>query len=139
LSKYKEEKINIFVDGASKGNPGPAGVGIVIKAAGGKSLRNISKYIGKTTNNVAEYTALNFALTEALISNFKNVSIKSDSELLVKQLNGKYKVKSNNIKNLYLQAEHLMRGFNQVKIDYIRRAENKQADKLANQAITQRK
>ena len=139
LTVTKNKEINFFIDGASQGNPGHSGIGIVVVDIRGKFIKEISEYIGEVTNNVAEYTALNFALAEALILKSKNISIKSDSELLVKQLNGEYKVKSNNIKSLYLQAKHLIKGFNNVKIDYIQRTKNKEADKLAKLAIRKRK
>ena len=139
LTVTKNKEINFFIDGASQGNPGHSGIGIVVVDIRGKFIKEISEYIGEVTNNVAEYTALNFALAEALILKSKNISIKSDSELLVKQLNGEYKVKSNNIESLYLQAKHLIKGFNNVKIDYIQRTKNKEADKLAKLAIRKRK
>lgn len=139
MTVTKSKEIIFFIDGASQGNPGHSGIGIVAVDTCGKRIKEISEYIGEVTNNVAEYTALNFALAEALILNFKNISIKSDSELLVKQLNGEYKVKSNNIKSLYLQAKHLIKGFNSVKVSYIQRTKNKEADRLASLAIRKRK
>ena len=139
MTVTKSKEIIFFIDGASQGNPGHSGIGIVAVDTRGKFIKEISEYIGEATNNVAEYTALNFALAEALILNSKNISIKSDSELLVKQLNGEYKVKSNNIKSLYLQAKHLIEGFNNVKVSYIQRTKNKEADRLAKLAIRKRK
>jgi len=138
LSDIKNKKGTLFIDGASRGNPGDAGIGVLIYDINHRCVEKISQYIGKATNNVAEYTALTTALIEALILGFREIEIKSDSELLVRQLRGRYKVKSNNIKILYLLAKHLIRGYKKVEIDYIRREQNKQADRLANEAINNR-
>ncbi len=127
----------IYIDGASKGNPGPAGIGIVIYKDG-RPITNIYKYIGETTNNVAEYTALIYSLQEALILGIKDVLIKSDSELLVNQLNGSYKVRNLNLRFLYEQFVHLKRGFKDLEIKHISRKENLRADKLANKAVDSR-
>lgn len=131
----KEKTFNIFIDGASKNNPGPAGIGVVILDETGKCLKKIYKYIGKASNNAAEYTALLFALEEALILKLKDISIKSDSQLLVRQLNGEYKVKSDNIKPLYLLARHMIAVFDKIEIVYIERQKNKEADRLASLAV----
>ena len=138
MSDIKNKKGTLFIDGASRGNPGDAGIGVLIYDINHRCVEKISQYIGKATNNVAEYTALTTALIEALILGFREIEIKSDSELLVRQLRGRYKVKSNNIKILYLLAKHLIRGYKKVEIDYIRREQNKQADRLANEAINNR-
>jgi len=138
LSDIKNKKGTLFIDGASRGNPGDAGIGVLIYDINHRCVEKISQYIGKATNNVAEYTALTTALIEALILGFREIEIKSDSELLVRQLRGRYKVKSNNIKILYLLAKHLIRGYKKVEIDYIRREQNKEADRLANEAIKNR-
>lgn len=135
---YQEKEVNFFIDGASRGNPGPAGIGIIIYDNTGKCIRKIYKYIGKVTNNIAEYTALNFALQEALISNFRNISIKTDSQLLARQLKGDYKVKSDNIKPLYLLAKNLIETIDKVEIIHINRTQNKDADKLASLAVKER-
>jgi len=126
--------LKIFIDGASKGNPGRSGVGIVIYKDS-KLLKNISSYIGLTTNNVAEYTALLYALEEALLLKAKNLVINTDSQLLARQLNKVYKVKHANIINLYNRAIHLLTGFEKVLINHIPREKNTQADKLATEAI----
>ncbi len=127
-------KLTVYIDGASKGNPGPSAIGVVI-CRGSDTIKNISNYIGNSTNNVAEYTALIYALQEALKLKAENLEINSDSQLLCRQLNRVYKVKNNNILGLYNQALHLIEGFKQVKIQNIPREENRGADKLANQAI----
>lgn len=128
------KKLEIYIDGASKGNPGPSGIGAVV-CGNGETIKNISSYIGHSTNNVAEYTALIYALQEALKLKAEILEIKSDSQLLTRQLNRVYKVKNENILGLYNQARHLMEGFKQVFIINIPREENRGADKLANQAV----
>lgn len=126
--------LEIFIDGASKGNPGHSGVGIVIYREGLR-IKNISNYIGIATNNVAEYTALIYALEEAFLLKAKNLKINTDSQLLARQLNKVYKVKHAGIINLYNRAVHLLTGFEKVCIKYIPREENSLADKLATQAV----
>jgi ribonuclease HI len=126
--------LEIHIDGASKGNPGHSGVGVVISSQG-RTIKNISRYIGQATNNVAEYTALIYALEEALILKADKLKINSDSQLLCRQLNKDYKVKHINIVPLYRQALHLMESFKEIQINNIPREENKGADKLANLAI----
>ena len=138
MSSIRDKRGILFIDGASYGNPGDAGIGVLVYDINHRCVEKVSQYIGKATNNVAEYTALTTALIEALILGFREIEVKSDSELLVRQLRGRYKVKSNNIKILYLLARHLIRGYKKVEIDYIRREQNKQADRLANEAINNR-
>ena len=126
------DELTIYVDGASAGNPGKAGIGVVFFCEG-KKIKEYSQYIGVTTNNVAEYMAVVFAMQEALIVNVRNITILSDSELVVNQINGVYKVKDNNLFRLYKQVEHLKNGFKKFSITHIKRAGNKEADKLAKQ------
>ncbi len=130
-------RFEIHIDGASKGNPGPAGVGAII-CQGGCVLKNISEHIGNTTNNVAEYTALIYALQEALILKGESLDIRTDSELLYRQIRKEYKVKNSNIAGLYRQAVHLMSAFKEVVIHHIPREENKGADKLATQGAVKK-
>ena len=117
---------DIFIDGASKGNPGEAGVGAVIRDEQSVK-RTVSEYIGITTNNVAEYSALIFGLQEALIHNFKKIHIKTDSELLYKQISGEYKVREQSLVVLHKIAKHLLSGFADVSISNIGREYNKEA------------
>lgn len=126
--------LEIYIDGASKGNPGHSGVGIVIYRDGLR-IKNISNYIGTATNNVAEYTALIYALQEALLLKAKSLKINTDSQLLARQLNKIYKVKHAGIIYLYNRAVHLLTGFEKVLINHISRQENSLADKLATKAI----
>ena len=128
------KKLDIYIDGASKGNPGPSGIGVII-CENGEVLKNIANFIGSATNNIAEYTALIQALQAALILKAASININSDSQLLCRQLNKEYKVKNSNIVNLYNQAVHLMTGFEKVHVKHIPREQNSGADKLATKAI----
>ncbi|MCX5694446.1 MAG: ribonuclease HI family protein [Candidatus Omnitrophica bacterium] len=126
--------LEIYIDGASQGNPGHSGVGVVIYQ-NGLRIKSVSNYIGIATNNVAEYTALIYALEEALLLKAKSLKINTDSQLLARQLNKIYKVKHPGIINLYNRAVHLLTGFEKVLINHIPREENSLADKLATQAV----
>lgn len=126
--------LEIYIDGASKGNPGPSGIGAVI-CKDGKTIKNISSFIGNATNNVAEYTALIYALQQALMLNARSIVINTDSELLYRQIKKIYKIKNPNILGLYNQVTHLMSGFKEVCLNHISRKLNRGADKLADLAI----
>ena len=125
--------LEIYIDGASKGNPGKSGIGVVIYR-NNQLIKNISSYIGFATNNVAEYTALIYALEEALLLKASSLKINTDSQLLARQLNKIYKVKNEGIINLYNRAVHLLSGFEKVLIIHIPREKNTLADKLATEA-----
>ena len=129
------KKYILYIDGASRGNPGPAGIGIVILDEKKKKVKEFYKYIGETTNNVAEYNALIHGLEEASKLNADEVVVNMDSELVAKQLNGEYKVKDPNMKSLFEKAVRLLKDFANFEIRYIDRLKNKEADKLANKAI----
>lgn len=122
--------LEIHIDGASKGNPGPASVGVIIDQDG-KRIAEIAKPIGEATNNFAEYSALIVALEEAKNLNAEHLRVFTDSELLYHQLKGKYKIKSDNLKGLYKQANELARGFKKIELKHVLREENQEADKLA--------
>ena len=130
--------MDIYIDGASIGNPGDSGIGVIF-CEGKETLKNFSKFIGKQTNNFAEYSALIFALQEALVMDVKSVTVYSDSELLCKQIKKEYKVRSENIKYLFEQAMGLIRGFQHFKIIQIPREQNKGADRLAGLAVKNKK
>ena len=132
------KSINIFIDGASRGNPGPSGLGVVFCDDKKNIVKRLFKFIGNATNNIAEYTALIYGLQEALIDRYKKVTISSDSELMIKQLRGEYRVKNENLKPYYQQFLHLSRGFDKIELFSIDRKENDIADKLANKAIDSR-
>jgi len=138
---FKAERPGLFeirVDGASRGNPGEAGAGAVIRDAQGKIVRELRKYLGVVTNNVAEYQALVMALSEARSMGIRDVEVFADSELMVKQLNRVYKVKSEDLRPLFEKAAALLKGFRSSKIVHVYREENAAADKLANEAIERR-
>ena len=126
--------VQIFTDGAARGNPGPAGIGVVIRNDA-KVLLEVADYIGKATNNVAEYMAFIRGLEEALDLGEKNVEVFSDSELLVKQINGEYRVKHEGLIPLFHHAQSLIKKFKHCRVYHTAREENKQADKLANRGI----
>ena len=132
------KKVIIYTDGACKGNPGDASIGVVISEEDGTLIKEIGEYIGKTTNNVAEYTALIRGLTEAVEVGATEVVINTDSELMARQLSGVYKVKSPNIKPLFDIAVSLLRRFSRVSISHVLREFNKRADELANEGIRKR-
>ena len=132
------KSISIFIDGASRGNPGPSGIGIVFCDEQDNVVKKLFKFIGNATNNIAEYSALIYALQEALIDRYDEVKIKSDSELLTRQLTGEYKVK-NDVLRLYCGLfQHISKGFNKIEVISIARENNSLADKLANKAIDSR-
>jgi len=128
------KKATIFIDGASRHNPGPASVGVVIQR-GKKVVDEFGKYIGETTNNVAEYTACIEALQRAEKIGFQEVEFFSDSELLVRQINGQYSVKDARLKLLMACLLQAKGKFKKFSIHHIPREKNKRADALANQAL----
>ena len=128
------KKLTIHVDGASSGNPGEAGIGVVVRE-NGQIVREISLSIGEATNNVAEYTALIYALQEGLIARADEVHVITDSELVYKQMIGEYKVKNPGMKVLFDQVQHLLTGIKQFSIEHVLRDKNKDADRLATQSI----
>jgi ribonuclease HI len=128
----------IHIDGASRGNPGPAAFAVVIQPPDGPVVE-VAEVIPNTTNNVAEYTALVAALHEAQERGLTHLHVHSDSELLVKQMNGEYRVKSADLQDLYLEAVHLRKQFANVKITHVRREQNKRADELCNIALDAQK
>jgi ribonuclease HI len=131
----KGRPLILRTDGASRGNPGPAGIGVTIEAEGTADSAEYCAYIGETTNNVAEYRALLLALEEAEKLSPPSITVRSDSELLVRQLNGVYKVKSAHLKPLFLEAVRRLRRFPEARILHVGREENIKADLLANRAI----
>jgi ribonuclease HI len=132
-----EQEWLVMVDGAARGNPGPAGCGAVICDDKGAVVRELSRYLGHATNNVAEYEALVMGL-EALIELKRNrIVVQSDSQLLVRQLNGEYRVKDEKLRLLYQRAIGLLRQFGSYRIVHVRRELNKAADRLANRGIDQ--
>jgi len=123
------------VDGGSRGNPGPASYGVVIRDPRGEVVARLKKYIGRTTNNVAEYYGLIAALDYAQSNSIKALRVESDSELLVKQMRGQYKVKSADLKPLYERAKKMSQALPAFRIDHVYREQNREADLLANEAM----
>ena len=131
----KAEKVTIFTDGASKNNPGPSAIGAVIKDQQGQTIARISQGIGHSTNNQAEYKAIIAALEEAIRLGARQVNLNSDSELIVRQLKGKYRVKKAALKPLYQQVKQLQSRLESFTINHIPREQNREADNLANAAL----
>ncbi len=128
----------LYVDGASRGNPGLSGAGAVIIDSSGAVVKRLKKFLGIATNNVAEYQALLMGLAAARALHIASLAVHADSELMVKQLNGRYKVKSPDLKPLYDSAQVLIKAFNTVSVKHVYREDNANADDLANEAIDTR-
>jgi len=136
MPKADREKLILRCDGASRGNPGPAGVGAVVADGEGRVLRRASSYIGPQTNNVAEYKALLAALELAKGLKAQEVEVRLDSELLTRQLSGQYKVRSPSLKPLHQEVQKLLGTYRRVTIKYVSRDQNREADLLARRAIS---
>ena len=129
------KKVVIYADGASRGNPGPAAIGVIIKDKQGRLITSISRRIGRATNNQAEYRAIIAALEEATKLGANQVELLSDSELVVRQINGEYRVKKATLKPLYQQVKQLQSQLKGFTITHIPRHQNTEADGLANKAL----
>ena len=129
------ETITLQFDGGSRGNPGPAGIGVVLRAADGTPLVTLGRFIGRATNNVAEYKALITAMEKARELGARKVRILGDSELVVKQMRGEYRVKNPDLRVLYEEAIGLLHEFDAATIEHNYRDSNALADKLANLAM----
>ncbi len=123
------------VDGGSRGNPGPAGFGVFLRDQSGKKVAALSEYLGQQTNNYAEYSGLIAALQYALDHGYTALKVVSDSELMVRQMRGQYKVKSPGLLELYERAVGLSRQLEWFRIEHVLRGQNREADKLANAAM----
>lgn len=121
----------LHCDGASKGNPGPAGIGMVLETADGREVLAWGRAIGKATNNVAEYRALIAGLQQALELGVRRITVQSDSQLMVRQINGQYKVKNAGLQPLHAEAKSLLKRFDEWSIQHVPREENAHADSLA--------
>ena len=124
-----------YIDGGARGNPGPAAYGVVIRTPEGKMIAELARYLGLQTNNFAEYSGLLAALEYAQQQNFSGLKVFSDSELLVKQMNGEYKVSNPTLKILHSQAQQLVRKLQHFSIHHVLRAYNRQADALVNAVL----
>jgi ribonuclease HI len=128
-------EIVAYCDGGSRGNPGPAGFGVYIQDAAGVVLAELSQYLGKHTNNFAEYSALLAALEFAIARGHKSLRVVSDSELMVKQIKGQYRVNSPELRPLYEEARRRIPQLEQFQIQHVLREKNRHADRLANLAM----
>ncbi len=129
------ETVKIFTDGASRGNPGPAALGVVFYDENNTLLAEFKQCLGNQTNNYAEYMAVIKALEISLDRGARSLDVYCDSQLLVRQMSGEYKVKSPQIKELFIQTRQLTRQFLRVSFHHVKREFNKEADALANQAL----
>ncbi len=125
-----------WIDGAARGNPGEAGFGLYFVDG---EVREIAGFLGRTTNNVAEYAALIAALAYARRLGIEDLTVYSDSQLMVRQINGEYRVKASHLKPFYRRALALKQNLARFRIEHVRRAENRDADRLANLAIDERR
>ncbi|MEK7606950.1 MAG: ribonuclease HI family protein [Patescibacteria group bacterium] len=128
-------KLITYTDGGARGNPGPAGIGIVIQDAKGKMIEEFGRYIGETTNNQAEYRALLAALERCTELGAKEVECRLDSELVVKQMRREYKVKDPGLAAIFVQVWNLMIHFKKITFHHIPRERNKDADRMVNDAL----
>jgi ribonuclease HI len=135
LPSLNSGEIVAYCDGGSRGNPGPAGFGVYIQDAAGAVLAELSQYLGKHTNNFAEYSALLAALEFALAKGYKSLRVVSDSELMVKQIKGQYRVNSPELRPLYEEARRRIPQLEQFQIQHVLREKNRHADRLANVAM----
>jgi len=131
----KSSEVIAHIDGASRGNPGPAAYAVVVESSDGSKLAGFSGYLGRATNNFAEYQALLAALEYALSNHYLRVHVQTDSELLARQIEGVYKVKSPGLKPLQQQARQMIARLESFSIQHVPREQNHEADQLANQAL----
>jgi ribonuclease HI len=129
------EYLVAYVDGGARGNPGPAGFGVRIENQNGEKVTELSQYLGRQTNNFAEYSGLIAALEYAIAHNYRGLRVISDSELMVRQIKGIYKVRNQNLRPLHERARALIRKLDYFEIGHVLRAKNKDADRLANEAM----
>ncbi len=129
------EKLIVNVDGGARGNPGPAAIGAVVRNANGEVLEERGERIGKATNNVAEYRALLLGIERAAALGASELELVGDSELVVRQVKGEYKVKDANLRELHAEVKRALGDFESWSIRHVRRAENAEADRLVNEVL----
>ena len=129
------KRVRVFSDGAARGNPGPAGAGAVVLDPRGRVLARVGKFLGKQTNNVAEYEGLLLGLRRAHAMGAREVEVRADSQLLVRQLQGSYAVKNDALRRLHGEALALLRSFDRHDVEYVPREQNAMADEMSNRAI----
>jgi ribonuclease HI len=128
-------KLTVNVDGGARGNPGPAAIGVVVRNGDGAVVEQVGETIGQATNNVAEYRALLRGLELAAAHGADEVELIGDSELVVRQIEGRYKVKHADMKELHTRAKAMLAGFDSWSIRHVKRAQNADADRLVNEAL----
>ncbi|MEK7596403.1 MAG: ribonuclease HI family protein [Patescibacteria group bacterium] len=144
FKKNHQKKIFIFTDGGSRGNPGPAALGVVIQDENGNLIKEYGEFLGEKTNNEAEYEAVIFALKKIkhLFGKKKikemEVAVKTDSELLTRQLNGEYKIENANLQSLFMKVWNLKIDFGEINFQHVAREKNKRADRLVNNILNSR-
>ncbi|RKH19772.1 reverse transcriptase-like protein [Corallococcus praedator] len=131
-------RVRVYSDGAARGNPGPAGAGAVLMDTQGAVIARLGKFLGHQTNNHAEYMGLLLGLQHARTLGAREVEVYADSELLIRQLDGRYQVKSATLKPLFQEAQKLLKTFSKVKLAHVPRAQNAEADEMSNRAIDER-
>jgi len=134
-ARGERQRLTVYTDGAARGNPGPAGAGVYIQDEHGAPVDEAAEFLGEATNNVAEYHALLLGLQRALELGATTVEIRSDSELLVRQMTGEYRVKNLRLRDLHGRARALQKQFESVDFVHVGRERNRDADRLANRAI----
>ena len=134
-SNRDDERHHLYTDGGARGNPGPAGIGVRLLTAAGTLVEELADFIGPATNNVAEYQALLAGLEMALDRRVERLDVFLDSELVVRQVTGEYRVKDAGLKPLHEQACLLLSRFHEVEVKHVRREQNAEADRLVNEAI----
>jgi ribonuclease HI len=132
------EPVHAHIDGASRGNPGEAGFGVYVTGPDGGEVASLYGYLGRATNNVAEYRALLHVLRWALARGVREMEVRSDSELVVRQMNGAYRVKHPDMVPLHREATALLGRFARVRLTHVRREQNREADRLANRALDEK-
>ena len=135
MSRPAKSPFKVQIDGAARGNPGPAGVGIVISNEAGKRLKELAIYLGEATNNVAETCALILSLQEVSRLGAKRVAVLTDSELLARQVTGVYRVRDTQLQWLHVLIQNLIAGLDRFEIQHVPREKNRAADRLANRAV----
>ena len=130
-------RLMVNVDGGARGNPGPAAIGVVVRGDGGEVIEEVGERIGEATNNVAEYKALLKGIELAAARGGTELELIGDSELVVRQVEGRYKVKNAGIKPLHAEVKRALRGFDSWSIRHVRREQNSDADRLVNEALDQ--
>jgi ribonuclease HI len=128
-------RLTVNVDGGARGNPGPAAIGVVVRDRGGEVLEEVGERIGEATNNVAEYRALLKGIERAAALGGSELELVGDSELVVRQVEGRYKVKNAGMKELHEEVKRALRGFDSWSIRHVRRNDNADADRLVNEAL----